>query len=114
MRNVSFEWYPCRIVGGQKLVSEGSHCNSKEHQDYLRTCFQEVNVLMSGSDIDINMTSVVSLGWDLKFMFHLILMIPLQLEEGMATYSHIPAWRIPLTEEPGGMLYTESHRVGHN
>ena len=24
------------------------------------------------------------------------------LEEGMATHSSIPAWRIPWTEEPGG------------
>ena len=24
------------------------------------------------------------------------------LEEGMATHSRIPAWRIPWTEEPGG------------
>ena len=25
------------------------------------------------------------------------------LEEGMATHSHILAWRIPWTEEPGGL-----------
>ena len=25
------------------------------------------------------------------------------LEEGMATLSNIPAWRIPRTEEPGGL-----------
>ena len=25
------------------------------------------------------------------------------LEEGMATHSSIPAWRIPGTEEPGGL-----------
>ena len=25
------------------------------------------------------------------------------LEEGMATYSSVLAWRIPLTEEPGGL-----------
>ena len=25
------------------------------------------------------------------------------LEEGMATYSNILAWRIPQTEEPGGL-----------
>ena len=30
------------------------------------------------------------------------------LEEGMATYSSIPAWRIPETEEPGGLYDTES------
>ena len=26
------------------------------------------------------------------------------LEEGMATYASILAWRIPQTEEPGGLL----------
>ena len=25
------------------------------------------------------------------------------MEEGMATHSSIPAWRIPWTEEPGGL-----------
>ena len=36
------------------------------------------------------------------------------LEEEMATHSSIPAWRIPVTEEPGGLLSMGSHRVGHN
>ena len=30
------------------------------------------------------------------------------LEKGMATYSSILAWRIPWTEEPGGLLSMES------
>ena len=32
----------------------------------------------------------------------------------MATHSSILAWRIPWTEEPGGLLSMGSHRVGHN
>ena len=36
------------------------------------------------------------------------------LEEGMATYSCIVAWRILWTEEPGGLQSTESQRVGHD
>ena len=36
------------------------------------------------------------------------------LEKEMATYSSILAWRIPGTEEPGGLLTVESHRVGHD
>ena len=36
------------------------------------------------------------------------------LEEGMATRSSIPAWRIPWTEEPGGLQSMGSHRVGHD
>ena len=31
----------------------------------------------------------------------------------MATHSSILAWRIPWTEEPGGLLPMGSHRVGH-
>ena len=34
--------------------------------------------------------------------------------EGMATQSSILAWRIPWTEEPGGLQPTGSQRVGHD
>ena len=34
------------------------------------------------------------------------------LEEGMATHSSILSWRIPWTEEPGGLPPTGSQRVG--
>ena len=33
------------------------------------------------------------------------------LEEGMATHSSILAWRIPWTEEPGGLQSMGSQRV---
>ena len=36
------------------------------------------------------------------------------LEEGMATHSSILAWRIPQTEEPGGLQSIGSQRVGHD
>ena len=36
-------------------------------------------------------SQVLSLGWEDP------------LEEGMATHSHTPAWRILWTEEPGGL-----------
>ena len=36
------------------------------------------------------------------------------LEKGMATHSSIVAWRIPLTEEPGGLQSMGSQRVGHD
>ena len=36
------------------------------------------------------------------------------LEEGMVTYSSILAWRIPWTEEPGGLQSMRSKIVGHN
>ena len=36
------------------------------------------------------------------------------LEEGMATHSHILAWRILWTEEPGRLQSMGSQRVGHH
>ena len=36
------------------------------------------------------------------------------LEKGMATNSSILAWRIPRTEEPGGLQSIGSHRVRHD
>ena len=36
------------------------------------------------------------------------------LEKGMAAHSRILAWRIPWTEEPGGLQSMGSQRVGHN
>ena len=43
----------------------------------------------------------------LTFHFH-------ALEDEMATHSSVLAWRIPWTEEPGGLLSMGSHRVGHD
>ena len=36
------------------------------------------------------------------------------LEKEMAAYSSILAWRIPCTEEPGGLPSIGLQRVGHN
>ena len=46
---------------------------------------------------------------DFTFTFHFH-----ALEKEMATHSSVPAWRIPGTGEPGGLLSMGSHRVGHN
>ena len=43
----------------------------------------------------------------LHFHFH-------ALEKEMATHSRVPAWRLPGTGEPGGLLSVGSHRVGHD
>ena len=45
---------------------------------------------------------------DFTFTFHFH-----ALEKEMAKHSSILAWRIPGTEEPGGLPSTGSHRVGH-
>ena len=36
------------------------------------------------------------------------------LEEGVATYYSILLWRIPWTEEPGGLRFMGLQRVRHN
>ena len=36
------------------------------------------------------------------------------LEKGMATHSNILTWRIPWTEEPGGIQSMGSQRVGQD
>ena len=38
----------------------------------------------------------------------------INMEKEMATHSSVLTWRIPWTEEPGGLPSMESHRVGHN
>ena len=35
-------------------------------------------------------------------------------EKGMATHSSVLIWRIPWTEEPGGLQSVGSQRVGHD
>ena len=47
-------------------------------------------------------TGVLSLGWEDP------------LEKEMATHSSVLAWRIPRTEEPGGLQSMGSQRVRHD
>ena len=47
-------------------------------------------------------TQIRSLGWEDP------------LEEGMETHSSILAWKIPWTEEPGGLRSVWSQRVRHD
>ena len=46
---------------------------------------------------------------DFAFTFHFH-----ALEKEMATHSTVLAWRIPGTEEPGGLPSMGLHRVGHD
>ena len=47
-------------------------------------------------------TQVLSPGWENS------------LEKEMATHSSILAWKIPWTEEPGGLQSIVSQRAGHD
>ena len=47
-------------------------------------------------------------------LLHLVLYLLLTpLEKEMVTHSSILAWRIPWTDEPGGLLFMGSQKVGH-
>ena len=55
-----------------------------------------------GSDSKESACNVEALGWEDP------------LEKGMVTHSSILAWKIPWTEEPGGLQSMGSLRVGHD
>ena len=51
--------------------------------------------------------------WD-PFFFFKLKGCSSSLEKAMATHSSTLAWKIPWSEEPGGLLSMGSHRVRHN
>ena len=67
----------------------------------METSFRELG-FPGGSDSKESGIQVQSQGWADS------------LEKGMAAHSSILAWRIPLTEEPGGLQSMGSQRVGHD
>ena len=77
-----------------QLQKNRGHC--PEYGGDYKTLAQMVKNLPAMQE-----TQVQSLGWEDR------------LEEGMATYSSILAWRISWTEEPGRPQSLGSQRVGH-
>jgi len=69
---------------------------------------EEPGRLQSMGSIESDMTERLHSHFSLfTFHFH-------ASEKEMATHSTVLAWRIPGTEEPGGLLFMGSHRVGHD
>ena len=56
-------------------------------------------------------SSVMQLNTEPPMVYNQVLMSP---KKEMATHSSILAWRIPWTEEPGGLLSMGLHEVGHD
>ena len=81
-----------------------SHCGLP--QDTLCSFLYYTMSFPGGSEVKASACNagdpVWSLGWEDP------------LEKEMATHSSILAWRIPWTEEPGGLQFTGSQRVGHD
>ena len=71
------------------------------HQENLSFMFSLVAQKVKNSPT-VQETQVRSMNWEDP------------VEKGMATHSSILAWRIPWTEEPGGLQSMGSQRVGHN
>ena len=65
----------------------------------MRDWLYHLEVALSGGHLPMQERWVQSLGQEDP------------LEEGMATHSNTLAWRIPWTEEPGGLQSMGSHRV---
>ena len=72
--------------------TEGVLCN------YFNFCIKIIIVLQS---------LPLKFSWILLYVYN-------TLEKAMASHSSVLAWRIPGTEEPGGLQSMGSHRVGHD
>ena len=59
---------------------------------------------MMVSDININQRQIL---YDITYMWNI-------MEKAMATHSSTLAWKIPGTEEPGGLQSMGLLRVGHD
>ena len=75
---------------------------------YFSALIAEEGFLISPCDsLELCIQMGISFLFSLAFHFH-------ALEKEMATHSRVLAWRIPGTEEPGGLPSMGSHRVGHD
>ena len=80
----------------------GSLCTAHRRQGREQAEARIQPGFYSPSHVPTAVCNVGDLGWEES------------LEKGMATHSSILAWRIPWTEEPGGLQSIGSQRVGHN
>ena len=85
---------PARSIGGELGAIDGGKDGFSGCSDWIAQTVKNLPALQE--------TQVSSLGWEDP------------LEKGMATHSSILAWRIPWTEEPGGLQSMELQRVGHH
>ena len=86
-----------------------NHRNTPHVRHCRNYCLKLVCTSIRSHCIPFNDTS-----FQQSLQFKKIIPVPLELEKEMATHSSILAWRIPGTEEPGGLLSMGSHRVKHN
>ena len=99
-------WGCLVLTQGQRHAPKGKQQDETERGAFFkpRYLMQEFPWRLSGkaSACQCRETQVPSLGREDP------------LEKEMATHSSILAWRIPWTEEPGGLSSMSSERVGHS
>ena len=89
--------WPCVLTNGFFFLTALSENNHRYAYVWASVVAQLLKNLPAMQE-----TRVGSLGWEDS------------LEEGMATRCRILAWRIPWTEEPGGLQSMVSKRGGHD
>ena len=99
-----------------------TYCSGKKTKTFFSgyDCSQTVHVISQElSDGDVQQGGVGGFPGGSVVKNHLPIQVgPLDwedpLEKGMATHSSILAWKIPWTEEPGGLQSMGSQSIGHN
>ena len=90
----------------QEWLIEGVQCVRKEGLIFLRWEMRYAVGFPDGSVVKnlptMQETQVQFLSWEDP------------LDKDMATHASTLAWRIPWTEEPGGLQSLGSHRIGHD
>ena len=86
----------------QKYRSMEQNRKARDKSTHLQTPWASLVAQMLKRLPAMREAWVQSLGWETP------------LEKEMATHSCIPAQRIPWTEEPGGLQYMGSQRVGYD
>ena len=105
-------WFPLGWTGLISLQYKGlsrvfSSATIWEHQ-----YFGTQSSVQSNSHMCIALTIWTFVGKVISLLFNMLSRFAMEKE--MATHSSILAWRIPGTEEPGGLPSMGSHRVGHD
>ena len=85
---------------------ESDWLNEYKNKTHIYAVYMKPKGFPGGSEIKASACNVGDLGS--------IPGLGRSLEKEMATHSSILAWRIPWTEEPGGLQSTGSQKVGHD
>ena len=98
----------------QKGNHWANQCHSKFHKDRTPLLGNTFLSRARGSQNNPRSWNAVPFTYPTQILENNQSMIYSQQPQAMATHSSALAWRIPRTEEPGGLPSMGSHRVGHD